>query len=70
MTTNEDYPREYQAACQELQHECDGPLTAFVVIARAIRLARAGRFQHPGDDPIANALFDSLKIASDEPVGS
>jgi hypothetical protein len=47
-------------ARETIAHICDGPLTPFVLISRAVELA--GGKQSP-DDPVANALYDALKDA-------
>ncbi len=56
-------------AQQELEHGCDGPVTDFVLIARACRLAAKGTF---GPGEIANALDQALRefgyLNSDNPV--
>jgi hypothetical protein len=48
----------------------DGPVTAFVVMARAVRLARAAGPFDGVDDPIANALDEALAAIGDEPLPS
>ena len=46
------YQQLEQAAVDEITHGCDGPVTAFVAMARAVRLAREQRYQpvDGGDD--------------------
>lgn len=42
-----------------IAHTTDGPVDLFVIIARAIELARVGAYPKEGlDDPIANALYE------------
>ena len=55
-------------AINAIEHTTDGPCTDFVLIARAIKLAReqGDRFPIVGiDDPIANALFMCLGLLDD-----
>lgn len=45
--------------CQDdIDHGCDGPITAFVLIARATELAASGAY-HP--ETVANALDRALR---------
>lgn len=44
-------------AKREIDHGCDGPLTAFVLISRAARLAERRKYD---SEAIANALLESL----------
>lgn len=44
----------------ELTHGCDGPLTPFVILDRAIRLARTETGKSFSSDTIANALYEAL----------
>lgn len=45
-------------AKEELSHGCDGPITDFVLISRACRLAASGKFGAP---EVANALDEVLR---------
>ena len=57
------YHSAVEAIKEELTVPNDGPVTPFVVMARAVRLARTGRYpniQGVHDDVIANALFEVL----------
>jgi hypothetical protein len=66
------YEERQKGAIEYLAHGCDGPVTVFVVMSRAIELARAGKYlpcQPDGNetsgyrpDPIANALFIFLEM--------
>jgi hypothetical protein len=46
------------SAQHELEHGSDGPITSFVLIARATRLAASGKF---GASEVANALAQALE---------
>lgn len=60
-------PKEQQkridAALDLLTHGCDGPVTRFVVISRALELASVGAYC---TDAIANALDAALDQVGDE----
>ncbi len=53
--TNEAIMIEIESIKDEIAHTCDGPLTAFVLIARSAELARKYAPDH-----IANALYELL----------
>ena len=62
-----EFARRVNQVVKELCHETDGIVDRFVVIDRAIQLARSGRFEKIGvDDPIANALDLILVEYEDE----
>lgn len=44
----------------ELTHGCDGPLTPFVIITRAIELARSSKGASLSSDDIANGLYEAM----------
>jgi len=44
----------------ELTHGCDGPLTPFVILTRAIKLARSSNGTPFSADDIANGLYNVL----------
>lgn len=63
------YQAQENEAYEHLFHGCDGPITQFVLMARAVKLARKQGEPPPGDDPIANALFRALsEVAPDDSI--
>jgi hypothetical protein len=58
----------YEAAKEEaldyILDTCDGPVTPFVVMARAVELARKAGPHQGCDDPVANALDEALGTLS------
>jgi hypothetical protein len=49
--------REIEAVKSEIAHRCDGPLTAFVLISRAMELAAKGK----DTDLVSNAVYELLQ---------
>ena len=59
-------PQKIAAAREDLEDRTDGPVTAFVLMARACDLSADGRHD---PEALANALHDSLQYLS-EPLTS
>jgi len=57
---NDSYKAAVYEAKHQLLHLTDGPITGFVVVARAVELARSEGPWRGANDPIANALFEVL----------
>lgn len=60
---DKDFERAIADAFNALTHGCDGPVTNFVVISRAIELARTSKFTTTskyGNDALAEALNNAL----------
>lgn len=56
-----NFTTELEKAKADIAHNTDGPVDQFVMIARAIELARTNKYKPVGVDcPIANALFELL----------
>lgn len=49
-------------AKEEIMHGCDGPLTRFVLISRAVKLAAKNKFS---SDAVANGLSEALEAIGD-----
>lgn len=63
-TPSDLYAEAEQSAYKAITHGCDGPVTAFVVMSRAVALARSGRCPKVAGvshDPISNALDRALE---------
>lgn len=45
---------------RQLTNGCDGPLTPFVILTRAIRFARSTKGESFSNDDIANGLYGAL----------
>lgn len=64
-----EYETSKAHAYSDITDRTDGPVTVFVAIARAVELARKGRYPVVGiDDPIANALAEFLPIDEDKTI--
>lgn len=58
-----NFTAQLNKAKADIAHTTDGPVDQFVMIARAIELARNNEYKPVGVDcPIANALFELLQV--------
>lgn len=56
-----DFDSMVAEATEDLLYEHDGPVTDFVIMARAVRAARSGKFPKVGvNDPVAEALYNVM----------
>lgn len=63
-TDQRSFTVELKKAKADIAHTTDGPVDQFVMIARAIELARNNQYKPIGVDcPIANALFELLDFS-------